>query len=180
MESTCVALLKQQLRITWMLAEEVLAGLTQEEALWVPSPDSYTVRQLQGIWVADWAEPEPNPAPPTSIAWVQWHIIWWMSMVINHSFGDAQLQRQDVAWPGTTESLAEINRLRLHWIERLDQLTEAELESADYTHWPYQDDRPFALVAGWVNIELMKNVAEMASLRRSSPLYSGGRFTPNT
>lgn len=71
MESTCVALLKQQLRITWMLAEEVLAGLTQEEALWVPSPDSYTVRQLQGIWVADWAEPEPNPAPPTSIAWVQ-------------------------------------------------------------------------------------------------------------
>ncbi|MCP4958140.1 MAG: hypothetical protein GY925_02610 [Actinomycetia bacterium] len=44
------------------------------------------------------------------------------------------------------------------------------------TRWPYTDDRPFYFVADWVNIELMKNVAEMCRLRRMTPYFADGKF----
>lgn len=51
-----------------------------------------------------------------------------------------------------------------------------DLRSNERTRWPYTG-RPFGQVVGWVNIELMKNVAEMSLARRYAPTYAGGRFT---
>ncbi len=170
-------MLKHQHRITWSLAEAALEGITNEEALWVPSNRSWTVHQApDGRWFADWAEPEPWPAPPTSLAWVQWHVIWWWSTVIDRSFGPGTLEREDVSWPGAAESMATIEELQRQWLLRLESLTDADLSDNALTKWPYTDGRQFAAVADWVSIEFMKNIAEMCLLRRSSPRYQNGLF----
>jgi DinB superfamily len=165
-------LLKTQLDLTWRFAREALDGLTGDEELWVPSHDSWTVRQGDdGRWVPDWEEPEPSPPPSASIGWVQWHVIWWWSTVIDRSFRGDEIQRRDVTWPGPSRSMEAIDRLRREWLGYLDGLSEDDLSSGTLTRWPYTDDRPFLFVAGWVNMELMKNVAEMALIRRVTPFY---------
>lgn len=172
-----IPMLTHQLRVTWGLASAI-EGVTDEEALWCPSSESWTVRQGDdGRWHADWEEPEPWPAPMTSLAWVQWHVIWWWSTVIDRSFGDGRLQREEVTWPGAAEAHATIDGLRLRWLDLLGSLTEADLAGNDLTRWPYTDGRPFGIVVDWVNIELMKNVAEMCALRRMAPHYAEGRFS---
>lgn len=171
-DASMIPMLRQQLQMTWGLAEMALDGLTDNEALWCPSPDSWTVRQGDdGLWHADWEEPEPWPAPPPSIAWIQWHVIWWWSTVIDRSFGTGDLARQDVSWPGASEAMGAVDQLRHRWLDHLDSLDEADLLDNTLSHWPYSDGRPFGLIAGWVNIELMKNTAEMCQLRRMTPGY---------
>lgn len=176
-EAGTIPILKHQLHVTWSLADLVLDELSDEEALWCPSPRSWTVgRGADGQWHADWTEPEPWPAPPASIAWIQWHVIWWWSTVLDRSFGDGLLRREQVTWPGASEALAAIDHLRQRWIARLDSLTESDLLDGALTKWPYTDGRPFSFVAGWVNIELMKNTAEMCQLRRMTPYFADGGF----
>ena len=117
--------------------------------------------------------PSPWPAPPTSIAWLQWHVIWWWSTVIDRSFGDGSLEREQVTWPGASEAMAAIDALRVRWLGHLEALADADLADNTLSRWPYSDGRPFGLIAGWVNVELMKNVAEMCQLRRMTPFLGG-------
>jgi len=51
-----------------------LRGLTDEEYLWEPVPDMWTVRLREGEWLADAQADDPAPAPVTTIAWRMWHI----------------------------------------------------------------------------------------------------------
>lgn len=51
-----------------------LDGLGDEEYLWEPVSGCWTVRSTSGGWQADWATPDPDPAPVTTIAWRLWHI----------------------------------------------------------------------------------------------------------
>src|SRR5947207_14817459 len=51
-----------------------VADLDDAEYLWEPAPDMWTIHQTDGRWVADWARPDPVPAPVTTIAWRSWHI----------------------------------------------------------------------------------------------------------
>jgi hypothetical protein len=49
-------------------------GLSDAEYRWEPVADCWTVRLVDGRWQADWADPDPVPAPVTTIAWRCWHI----------------------------------------------------------------------------------------------------------
>jgi hypothetical protein len=51
-----------------------LADMTDEEYYWEPVADCWTVRDIDGEWIADWADPDPDPAPVTTIAWRCWHL----------------------------------------------------------------------------------------------------------
>ncbi len=42
-----------------------LTGLTDDEYLWEPAANAWTIRPGKGI---DWAYPPPDPAPVTTIA----------------------------------------------------------------------------------------------------------------
>lgn len=164
--------LREQLSLVWRLAGEALADISDDEALWLPTSNGWTVRRsANGRWVADWSDTEPDPLPSSSIAWVQWHVLWWWSTVINRSFGDGALRREDIDWPGSQESMDAIDSLRIDWLSRLDSLGPDDLRSPERTRWPYADGRPFLHVVAWVNAELMKNVAEMAYIRRITPFY---------
>ena len=86
-------------------------------------------------------------------------------MVLDHSFGDETLARESVMWPGSAADVRkQIGRLKDEWQSVLERVTGDELQSAARTRWPVRD-RPFGDVVAWVNVELMKNAAEIGYAR---------------
>jgi hypothetical protein len=52
-----------------------LADISDDEYLWAPASNYWTIRPgSDGNMAADWADPDPVPAPVTTIAWRCWHI----------------------------------------------------------------------------------------------------------
>ena len=49
-------------------------GLTDDEYLWEPTPDAWSVRRIGDETIVDWAWPPPVPAPVTTIAWRFVHV----------------------------------------------------------------------------------------------------------
>jgi hypothetical protein len=156
----------RQFEIAWKLTDYHLTGLSTEECLWRPAPQGLHVhKRPDGIWQADWPDREGYEIGPASIAWLTWHIGFWWSMTLNHSFGDGALTREQVAWPGDADGVREwIGRLCKEWQTSLKQATDSDLRSTQRTRWPFQE-RPFGDVVAWVNIELMKNAAEIGYAR---------------
>lgn len=118
-----------------------------------------------GSWRADWPVYEGYSIGPPSIAWLTWHLGFWCSMLLNHSFGDATLSRENVAWPGNAGDVRErLGRLLGEWQVLLEQITDDDMRSTQRARWPFQG-RPFGDIVAWVNIELMKNAAEIGYAR---------------
>ncbi len=158
--------LMRQLETAWKLTTFHLDGLTTAECLWRPAREGLHVhRGSDGRWRADWPERESYDIGPPTIAWLTWHIGFWWSMVLNHSFGDGTLGREQVTWPGSADDAREwIGGLQREWRLMLDEVTDDDLHSTTHTRWPFQD-RPFADVVAWANVELTKNAAEIGYAR---------------
>jgi hypothetical protein len=156
----------RQFDTAWKLATVHLHGLALDECLWRPARQGLHVHQdAAGAWRADWPTHEGYELGPPSIAWLTWHLGFWWSMVLNHSFSDGTLAREDVVWPGNTRAVPEwLGELQSEWGEALEQLTEEDLRSSQRTRWPFQH-RPFGDVIAWVNVELTKNAAEIGYAR---------------
>jgi hypothetical protein len=166
MSSDLQSCLIQQFDTAWKLADFHLTGLSTEECLWRPARRGLHVHPLaQGRWIADWPEHEGYDLGPPSIAWVTWHMGFWWSMVLDHSFGERRLTRESVYWPGAADAACEwLVGLKDAWRSRIQQATEADLESTRCTHWPFQN-RPFRDVIAWATVELTKNAAELGYAR---------------
>jgi len=159
------SLITFQFNISWQLLEYHLTGIDDQECLWRPQEKGLHVHDADGVWQADWPESELYDTGPASIAWLTWHILFWWSMVLDHSFGHGTLTRQDIPWPGSiTSSRKEINDLRNMWEDLIEGLSEGELLSCQRTKWPFAG-RPFHELAAWLNLELMKNAAEIGYCR---------------
>lgn len=158
--------LSRQLDISWGLLSLHLSGLDDDELLWRPAAVGLHVhRRPDGDWVADWPDREDYDIGPASIAWTTWHIGFWWSMAIDHSFGPATLDRASVHWPGAAEAVVRwLTSCHDDWCARLADLDDRALQATDRSRWPVRD-RPFADVVAWVNVELMKNAAEIGALR---------------
>ena len=160
--------LRYQFDIAWSLLALHLDGLDDAMCLWEPAPGAWTVRPVDGRWIADLTLPEPDPAPATTIAWVTWHIGWWWTGAHAHTFGARRGQPLDmlaharaVDWPGSARATAEwLADLRARWSAALDGLGEADL--AGKVVW---FDRSLGDTLAWANLELMKNAAEVGLLR---------------
>ncbi|MCL4868938.1 MAG: DinB family protein [Anaerolineae bacterium] len=156
----------RQLETAWKLTLFHLDGLTTEECLWRPAQQGLYVHQHpDGRWYADWPEREEYDIGPPGIAWLTWHLGFWWSMVLNHSFGDGTLTREQVLWPGHADGVREwLNQLQNEWRTAIEPMTADELRSHQRTRWPFSD-RPFGDVIAWVNVELVKNAAEIGYAR---------------
>lgn len=165
MDGSRLGLLRWQLQLAWSLAGHHLPGLTEELCLWEPALGAWTVRRgVDGRWRPDWVEPEPDPAPAATAGWLTWHLGWWWSAALDHAYGRQPPDREQVLWPGTAAAAADwITDLHQRWREFLDACTEADLDEPFGYPWP--QSRPLSIAAGWVNAELMKNVAEIGVLR---------------
>jgi hypothetical protein len=156
----------RQFEIAWKLTNLHLDGLATEECLWRPAREGLHVHQISdGRWRADWPDHEGYDLGPPSIGWLTWHLGFWWSMVLNHSFGDGTVSRENVIWPGNADAVREwLGRLQREWRVVLEQITDDDLRSDQRTRWPFQD-RPFGDVIAWVNVELTKNAAEIGYAR---------------
>lgn len=155
------AVLARQHDIAWALLDYHLDGLGDEECLWRPAGAGLHVHPDSGTWRADWPETEDYALGPPSIAWTTWHIAFWWSMVLDHSFGEGSLRREDVSWPGSAEAArTRIRGLHREWTEALEALSDDDLASDDRTRWPVTEG-PFHGVVAWLNLELMKNASEI-------------------
>jgi hypothetical protein len=118
-----------------------------------------------GRWQADWPEEEAYSLGPPSIAWLSWHIDFWWSMTLNHHAGDGTLRREDVAWPGSAEGVRSVlSARRAEWLDLLEPPAGSGRQVPREALWPFAD-RPFADVVAWLNLELMKNAAEIGNTR---------------
>ncbi|HEY0301751.1 MAG TPA: DinB family protein [Rhizomicrobium sp.] len=156
----------RQFDTAWKLTAYHLEGLATAECMWRPAARGLHVhRDADGAWRADWPDREGYDIGPPSIAWLTWHMLFWWSMVLDHSLGDATLARQDVTWPGNADGVrAAMAALRTPWRAMLEQAGDADLRSAERTRWPFRD-RPFGDVIAWANVELTKNAAEIGYAR---------------
>jgi hypothetical protein len=156
----------RQFETAWKLTSYHLDGLTTDECLWRPGrAGPHVHRAPDGQWCADWPEHEGYDLGPPSIAWVTWHLGFWWSMVLDHSFGAGKLTRGHIAWPGTARGVRDwLGGLQQQWEARLRESTVEDLQSATRTRWPFQG-RPFGDVVAWVNVELTKNAAEIGYAR---------------
>ncbi|MDD7940911.1 hypothetical protein PHK61_21045 [Actinomycetospora lutea] len=75
-------------------------------------------------------------------------------------------QLAEIVWPGAAAGVDELRRLLDRWDAFLASRTEAELDAGGVVTFPFDDGRPLVAIAGWANVELTKNVAEMGVLRR--------------
>jgi hypothetical protein len=157
-------LLRWQFDLTWSLMELHLNELQDEDFHWEPAANCWTVhRQDDGTWVPDFAESEPDPIPVPTIAWLSWHIGWWWSTAIDHAQARTPRDREAITWPGDGRAtVAWLRALRDEW---LAVLTDVDLDAAAPFPWQDDPDKTVAHMAGWVNSELMKNVAEIGQLR---------------
>ena len=156
----------RQFDTAWRLTSFHLDGLTTEESLWRPAREGLHVHQVaDGEWRADWPNRETYDIGPPSIGWVTWHLGFWWSMALDHSFGPGLLSREEVVWPGTADGVREwIGRLQDRWRGALAEVTDDDLRSTERTRWPFRD-RPFGDVIAWANVELTKNAAEIGYAR---------------
>jgi DinB superfamily len=156
-----------QFDLTWSLLDGHLGALQDDDYLWEPVDGCWTVREVSpGVWLPDWEEPEPVPAPPSTIGWVAWHIGWWWTETIARASGSVPPSRSEIGWPGSASATATwLNGLRTSWLGVLDRLTEDDLEAIAPYPWQDRQDRTVAHMIGWVNAELMKNAAEIGNLR---------------
>jgi hypothetical protein len=159
--------LRAQFDLVWSLLDLHLRELTDEDCLWRPSEACWTVRpDATGRWTADWQEPEPDPAPVVTIGWLSWHVGWWWTQTLAHATATPVPGREEIAWPGSAEAtVARLHRLRTDWLALLERLTPEDLGRTAPFPWQNRPDRTVAHMIGWVNVELMKNTAEIGQLR---------------
>jgi hypothetical protein len=166
MSSLIQTSLRRQFDIAAKLTRFHLQTLTTEECLWRPAPQGLHVHcRDDGSWQADWPKSEGYEVGPPSIAWVTWHIGYWWSMVLDHSFGAKSLERSSVHWPGSASGVrAWIGDLEARWLQSIAVLSDAELAADAMSRWPFSE-RPFADIIAWANLELAKNAAEIGYAR---------------
>ncbi|WP_245001689.1 DinB family protein [Streptomyces alfalfae] len=163
-------------------AETRTGPLTDEEYLWEPVPDCWSVRRRSegpgpraaslagaGDWGRD-AAPYPHPWPPpfTTVAWRLSHLSELLFVAADHTIGTRTLTRDDYAISGNAaEALAAFDTAAAAWRAALEAADEAALDTKGHCAYPHgsYDEEPFIEVVWWVNQEVLHHGAEIALLR---------------
>ena len=162
------ALLLAHLDFAWDRLRPRLDGLTDAEFVWEPVPDCWSVRrQDDGTFMADWAAPEPDPAPFTNIAWRLAHIGFHLNMRANHNFGDGTLTPFNARWPGSAaDALAWADTGFAAYRVGVGDLSDDALDRKPNMPPGWLDNRfPTAMNIQDTTLELTHHGAEIALLR---------------
>lgn len=159
-----LALIRWQFDAGRRLLQLHLGSLTDEICTWEPAGGSWTVHRRGGRWHADWEQPEPVPPPPTTIARHLWQVGALFTVVSDQVLQEGERRMTDVAWPGSlTAATAWLTDGLRRWEGLLNGLSETDLDrrlGGGRPGWP------FARTAAWMNLELIKNAAEVGTIRR--------------
>ena len=159
-----------------------VAPMTDEEYLWEPVPDCWSVRRRSdgpgpratlltgaGDWGRD-ATPAPHPSPPpfTTIAWRLSHLSELLTLRADYTVGTRTLTRDDYRISGdASEAIAAFDIGTAAWRKALLSADDTALETVGHSTYPYgsDPDDPFIEIVWWVNQELLHHGAEIALLR---------------
>lgn len=154
-----------------------LEGLTDDELFWEPVPGSWNIRPVgDGTFAADSAEPEPDPAPVTTIGWRLDHLagpIFGFRAASHFGTGRTP-EAMDV--PGTAaQMLALLDDMYADWTAGVRALGSDGLERpCGPAEGPFAD-APLAALVLHINREAIHHAAEVALLR---DLYLHGAGAP--
>ena len=177
-------------QLTWHWTGQLrprLEGLTDDEYVWEPAQPSWNVRPRgtstapvqagSGAFTIDFAFPEPDPPPVTTIAWRLGHVIVGVlgARVASH-FGGPPADYQGFAYAGTAaEALAQLDAAYEGWCTGVRGLDAAALtKPCGPAEGPYAD-YPMAALVLHINREVIHHGAEIALLRDLYRARPGGQ-----
>src|SRR5215213_1828426 len=108
---TRLVLLSYETERAFRAVRERVEGLTDDEFWWSPVPEGWTIRQRpDGRWAADYEEPDPVPAPFTTIGWRLVHLAECKIMYHEYAFGRGRLTWPDIDSAHTaTDALVQLD-----------------------------------------------------------------------
>jgi hypothetical protein len=123
-----VGLLLAQMDKVHARLRQRLEGLTDDEYFWEPVLGCWTIhRDESDAWVADYADPDPEPAPFTAIGWRLVHL------------ADCKLTFPDLVPPArVTSALARLEEGHPTPSRRLEALSDRALDELRLTNWGAQ------------------------------------------
>jgi hypothetical protein len=154
-----------------------LEGLADAEYFWEPAQPAWNVRPRgtstaavqagSGPFTIDFAFPEPDPPPVTTIAWRLGHVIVGVlgARVAAH-FGGPPVDYPTFAYAGTaTEALQQLDEAHAGWSEAARGLDAAALAApCGPAEGPFAE-YPMAALVLHINREVIHHGAEVALLR---------------
>ena len=171
-------LLIDQIDLHWRsMLRPRLEGLTDEEYLWEPVAGCWSLRPRgtstapiqagSGALTLDFAFPEPQPAPVTTIAWRLAHIIVGVLAMRNAGhFGREATDYEAFEYAGTAkEALAQLDEEYASWIRGVRGLDTSGLERPCGPREGPWGDRSMGSLVLHINRELIHHGAEIALLR---------------
>jgi hypothetical protein len=161
------SLVLSSLDYIWERLRSRCNGLTQAEYLWEPVAGCWSVRDNDGAASVDRIEPDPDPAPVTTIAWRLWHIgSDCLAGYTQGGLGPWPLRVRDREWfMDVDQALAAVDSAWAAFRGGLGALGEDGMNSALGERWgPYAEDSWAALVLH-AQDELSHHGAEIALLR---------------
>lgn len=172
------ALMAEQLDFHWRVhLRPRLEGLTDDELHWEPVPGCWGIRRRHeartpmaagaGEWVADFASPEPEPAPVTTIAWRLGHItVGCLAKRAADHFGSGDVAYETTDWPATAEAtLARLDEAYEAWMGPVRRLTPARLAApVGPAEGPWAH-HPMAALVLHISREVLHHGAEVLLLR---------------
>jgi hypothetical protein len=151
----------------WGRLDRRLEGLPDDEYVWEPVAGSWTVRRTDAGWTADWADPDPDPAPVTTIAWRIWHLAsGCFADYLDRSPAGRPLEVEGAQWHGdAATALRDLRTAAAAFRDNAVAMGEDGIWEPLGPAWgPYADDSWAALVVHAVD-ELAHHGAEIALLR---------------
>ena len=154
-----------------------LDGLTDDEYRWEPVRGAWNVRPRgtgsapiqagRGDFTIDFAVPEPDPAPVTTIAWRIGHVVVGVlgARVAGH-FGGPPVDYDSHEYPGdAATALAQLDAAYAAWTAGVRSLDEQGLRRpCGPAEGPWADS-PMATLVLHINREVLHHGAEIALLR---------------
>ena len=154
-----------------------LSGLTDQEYFWEPTPGCWSVRPRgrsrapvqagSGAFTIDFAFPEPDPPPVTTIAWRLGHLIVGVfGARVGSHFDGPRVDYQSFAYAGTAaEALDQLDQAYTAWSQGVQGLgVDGLAEPCGPSEGPYAQ-YPMAALVLHINREVIHHGAEVALLR---------------
>lgn len=167
-------------QLTWHWDRQLrprLEGLTDDEYLWEPVRNTWNVHPRgrstapvqagSGDFTIDFAFPEPDPAPITTIAWRLGHLVVGVLGVRNAAhFDGPACDYESWAYAGTAaQALGQLDEGYDRWVMGVRSLGEDGLaRPCGEAEGPFAED-PLARLVLHIHRELLHHGAEIALLR---------------
>lgn len=167
-------------QLTWHWQEQLrprLSGLTDDEYTWEPVAGCWSVRPEgrstapmavgTGTHRIEFALPEPDPAPVTTIAWRLGHlVVGVLGARVGAHFGGQPMDYRSHAYAATAaEALAQLDGVYAAWTAGVAGLTEEQLATPVGEAEGEWAKHPMLDLVVHINREVIHHGAEIALLR---------------